>query len=251
MGEKSVPTIAVRGRHFPAIEMVVFDKDGTLADSRHYLMKVAYARVQAMLPYAPNQAEYLLAVFGCATGVLNPEGLMAVGTRTENEIAAAASITSTGQSWQQALQLTQAAFEQADQQHPEKAIHTPPYPGTAAMLERLAKAGLKLAVLSSDRSKQVIDFVKTYGLDPHLDRCQGTDSVELAKPNPIQLHQLCAELGCASHQVVVVGDTLMDQALAKQAGAAAFIAVSSAWGAAVLPEADAVLQSWDDLQVLP
>ncbi|NES40040.1 MAG: HAD family hydrolase, partial [Moorea sp. SIO2C4] len=84
---------------FPNIEAVIFDKDGTLEDSQVYLRELAYKRSRLIDAQIPGIGEPLLMAFGVQDDTLDPTGLMAVGSRRENEIAAAAYIAETGRGW--------------------------------------------------------------------------------------------------------------------------------------------------------
>ncbi|MEM9092960.1 MAG: HAD family hydrolase, partial [Cyanobacteria bacterium P01_F01_bin.53] len=72
---------------FKNIEAVLFDKDGTLADSHAFLKKLAGTRAYLLEQQVPGVADSLMAAFGCQGEAYDPAGLMAVGTRYENEIA--------------------------------------------------------------------------------------------------------------------------------------------------------------------
>jgi phosphoglycolate phosphatase len=52
-------------------------------------------------------------LFGIEGDTLDPTGLMAVGSRRENEIAAAAYIAETGRGWIESLAIARSAFEEA------------------------------------------------------------------------------------------------------------------------------------------
>ena len=81
---------------FENIEAVIFDKDGTLANSQIFLRNLAQKRARLIDAQIPGVQEPLLMAFGVESDRLNPAGLMAVGTRLENEIAAAAYVAETG-----------------------------------------------------------------------------------------------------------------------------------------------------------
>ena len=90
-------------RVFRNIEAVIFDKDGTLEDSQSYLRELGIKRARLIDAQIPGIGEPLLMAFGMQNNQLDPAGLMAVGSRHENEIAAAAYIAETGRSWFESL----------------------------------------------------------------------------------------------------------------------------------------------------
>jgi len=210
---------------FSEVQAVVFDKDGTLADSANFLRVLAQRRSRLIDARVPGVESPLQLAFGLEGDWLNPAGLMAVGTRRENEIAAAAYIAETGRGWLESLALVQSAFQEADQSLPRKADHTPCYEDVSDVLQALSAAGLKLAILSSDTTAQVVDFADRYALTPYLQVCQGTDAGP-SKPDPVLLERLCEKLGVLPHQTLVVGDSQADVQMAIAARSAGCIGIA-------------------------
>ena len=137
-------TIACQDKKFSNIEAVIFDKDGTLADSRDFLRQLAHWRSRLIDARIPGVGEPLLMAFGMIDDSLDATGLMAVGSRRENEIAAAAYIAETRRSWFESLSIARSAFDEADRSVEERAILSPLFPGSREVLKALAAAGLKL-----------------------------------------------------------------------------------------------------------
>jgi phosphoglycolate phosphatase len=210
---------------FSDVQAVVFDKDGTLADSAHFLRLLAQRRSRLIDARVPGVESPLQLAFGLEGDTLNPAGLMAVGTRRENEIAAAAYVAETGRGWLESLALVQSAFQEADQSLPRKADHTPCYEDVPDVLRSLSASGLKLAILSSDTTAQVVDFANRHALTPYLQLCQGTDAGP-SKPDPILLEQVCETLGVLPQQTLVVGDSQADVQLAIAAQSAGCIGIA-------------------------
>ncbi|WP_008311670.1 HAD family hydrolase [Leptolyngbya sp. PCC 6406] len=228
---------------------IVFDKDGTLADSLPFLFTLAQMRSRLIDQTVPGLYPDLLAAWGAAQETLRPDGLMAVGTRPDNEIAAAAYVAARGRGWAEARELVHQAFIAADALGIPKAAATPPFPGIAELLASLHRAGIRLAVLSGDSTPNVQDFLAHHGLTPLVAWGQGSDRT-LAKPDPILLHQACDRIQVPVSQTWVVGDSALDIQLARQGGAAGSISVT--WGGSPpLTAADIVVTQVDQITVLP
>ncbi|MEB3267499.1 MAG: HAD family hydrolase [Leptolyngbya sp.] len=227
---------------------IVWDKDGTLADSLPFLLDLAHRRAGCLEQQVPGVRSDLLKAWGAAAG-LDPAGLMAVGTREDNAVAAAAYVAAQGVGWVAALDLAHQAFRAADQTAPHKASVTPPFPGIAALLAACHQAGIPMAVLSGDTTDHVQDFLHHYGLHRWITWSRGSDR-EMAKPNPRLLQQACDRLGVPADQVWVVGDSALDGVMARQGGAAGWISVT--WGGSP-PDAsaDGVVNSIADIGVQP
>jgi phosphoglycolate phosphatase len=234
------------------IDAIVFDKDGTLANSHPLLHHTALARAQACATatgLGDALGQDLLTCFGVSPDRIDPDGLMAADTREANQQGAVEVLVNTGYPREQATALVADCFEAVDQPHGGKAVYTPPFEGTAAMLERLHRSPLKIGVLSSDSPAYVGEFLQHYGLLPWVDEWQGTGPEDLPKPDPSLLEQVCDRLGVSVARTLIVGDSWADLALVDRAQAAGFISVSAPWGRPPVPSASLVLRQWDDLAV--
>ncbi|HEY9780555.1 MAG TPA: HAD family hydrolase [Leptolyngbyaceae cyanobacterium] len=241
-------TIQCKGVKFANIQAIVFDKDGTLEDSEAYLRNLGQKRSRLIDAQIPGIGEPLLMAFGINGNSLDPTGLLAVGSRRETEIAAAAYIAETGKGWLESLALARRAFEEADQY-----IGTAPSPlfvGSLEVLKYLSEAGLKLGILSAASTERVRAFALRHQLQDYVQLQMGVDSAELSKPNPALFLQACQALGVEPGATLMVGDSAGDIEMARNAGAAGCIGIY--WGklvAAHLQTADVAIASLDQIQI--
>lgn len=243
-------TICCGEVRFHNIEAIAFDKDGTLADSEAFLRTLGQRRSRLIDAQIPGVQEPLLMSFGIDAQQINPAGLMAVGTRRETAIAAAAYVAETGRDWLESLTLVEKAFTEADVVMQRKADYTPLFEGALSLLQTLASAGLKLGILSSDTTANVKDFVQRYELEDYFQLQMGTDGL-LAKPDAALLEQACSALAVSPRHTLIVGDSPVDIQLARAAQAAGCIAVTWGWSGAIqLAQADAVIQRFDQIQLV-
>ena len=98
-------TVQVHDRSFSNIEAIVFDKDGTLANTEAYLIQLGQKRSRLIDAQVPGVSEPLQMAFGLERNRLNPEGMMAIASRKECEIATAGFLAETGKPWIEALNL--------------------------------------------------------------------------------------------------------------------------------------------------
>ncbi|OKH50569.1 hypothetical protein NIES30_00200 [Phormidium tenue NIES-30] len=232
------------------VQAIVFDKDGTLANSHHLLQRTALARAAACAAAAgagDDLIQALLDCFGVSAHGIDPDGLMAAGTREANKQGAVTVLVKAGHSLAQATEWVADCFAAVNAARNGKAAYTPPFEGTAAMLERLHQSPLKIGVLSSDSPAFVEEFLTYYKLLPWVDEWQGTGPEDPPKPDPTLLGVLCDHLQVSVAHTLVVGDSWVDLALAEQAKAAGFVSVSEPWGRSPVPGATLVLSQWDDL----
>lgn len=242
-------TILCRDIKFESIQTIIFDKDGTLADSQAFLSQLARQRVALIEAQIPGIGQALLKAMGVTDDCLDPAGLMAVGTRNANEIAAAAYVAETGLGWTAALQLVQTAFIQADLLLVRKADHTPLFAGVVPLLQHLIANGIKLALLSADTTVNVLDFAEKYQLSAYFQVAMGIDTGP-AKPDPASFWQACQQLNSTPETTLVIGDSGADIEMARAGGAAGCIAVT--WGGAaaiLLTGATAIVDRPEEIQV--
>ena len=237
-------TIRCRDIQFPHVQAILFDKDGTLEDSAAYLRNLGQKRSRLIDAQIPGTQDPLLMAFGIDRDCLDPTGLLAVGSRRENEIAAAAYIAETGRGWFESLAIASRAFDEADE-HLQSA--SPLFIGSLEVLQLLSAAGLKLGILSADSTERVRAFVQRHQLEDYVQLQMGVDE-GLCKPDPALFQQACQTLGVEPSATLMVGDSAGDIKMARQAGAAGCIGIC--WQkAATLPEVDVLITQLNEIQV--
>lgn len=240
-------TIHCASTKFENIAAILWDKDGTLADSGSFLKALAKHRSRLLEAAVPGTGQPLLKAFGCEGDRYDPTGLMAVGTRYDNEIAAATLVAAGGKPWADALRLAKEVFADSDRHFHRKADFTPPFNDIAATLKTLQNRQVKQAVLSGDTTSNIQDFLVRYGLTNAVTWCRGSETPPV-KPHPQMVWTACKKLAVAAADCLVVGDSQLDQQLAQHSGCRGFISVT--WGGSpAIAEADGVLNDPQKLQV--
>ncbi|MFM5953043.1 MAG: HAD-IA family hydrolase [Novosphingobium sp.] len=125
------------------------------------------------------------------------------------------------------------------------AVHTAPYPGAADMLDALAAAGTRIAVVTNKREPMTRVLFDALGLTPRFACIIGAGTYPL-KPAPDALHAMVA--ACGGGSAAFVGDTTYDTRAARAAG---LPSVAVSFGFNDLPPdelgADAVIDHFDEL----
>jgi len=91
------------------------------------------------------------------------------------------------------------------------------FPGIQEMLDGLRARGYRLAVATGKSRRGLDHALQVTGLAGHFVSTRCADETR-PKPHPAMLHELMAELGHASHELLMIGDTSHDLGMASSAG---------------------------------
>lgn len=208
---------------FTNIQAILFDKNGTLEDSESHLLLLAKRVSRIIDAQIPGTGEPLLMAFGVNNNTLDPAGLIAVASRRDTEIAAAAYIAETGRTWYESVSIARSSLDEADKYMGQAT--SPLFDGSLEVLKSLSQAGLKLGILSAATTNEVYEFVRTHELGKYIQLSMGVDS-GVSKPDPRLFLQACEQLGVDSGVTLMVGDSLGDMQMARNAGAAGCIGIT-------------------------
>jgi phosphoglycolate phosphatase len=177
-------------------DLLIFDLDGTLVDSRLDLANAVNAtrRHMGMDPLA-NERVYTYVGNGAPMLVRRALGEGA----TEAQV-------------QEALEFFLEFYREHDLDH------TVLYPGVKESLDRLLGAGKRMAVLTNKPVRMSRHIVEGLGVGDHFFRVYGGNSFDFKKPHPIGVETLMAEAGAGREQTLMVGDSSVDVQTARNAG---------------------------------
>lgn len=106
-------------------------------------------------------------------------------------------------------------------------VRTRPYPGVSAALERLAEAGVGLAVATNKSERLARRLLAELSLQDRFAGIVGGDTFAEKKPSATPLLELARRCGFAPARAVMIGDAAADILAAHAAGMAAWAA---GWG---------------------
>jgi len=178
------------------MNLLIFDLDGTLIDSRLDLANAVNAALQH-LGRPPLPVEQVAAYVGNGAPVLVRRALGDDATQAQCD---------------QAL----AYFLDFYRRHALDC--TKLYPGVRESLDRLAAAGKRLAVLTNKPTPVSQVILEGLGVAALFFRIYGGDSFASKKPDPIGVTTLMREAGIGPDRTMVVGDSSVDVATARNAG---------------------------------
>ena len=133
---------------FSQVQAVIFDKDGTLADSKQYLCQLGHQRAHYLTLAVGSRTtkdfkQSLLRSWGVTENCVDPTGQIAVASQHEEEIATAGQLTSLGYGWIDALEIVKRSFNAVEL---TQTSLTPAFAGVGDCLRGLHDAGLKVGI---------------------------------------------------------------------------------------------------------
>jgi len=240
-------TIKCRHITFPHIQAILFDKNGTLEDSQAHLRSLGQRSARIIDAQIPGIGEPLLMAFGIDGDRLNPAGLMAVASRRETEVAAAAYIAETGRGWFESLEIAHQALKEAEQHI--RQTPTPLFDSSLKILQLLSQRGLKLGILSAATTQDVKRFVAVHALGDYIQLEMGVDEGP-SKPDPRLFLQACQALGVEPGATLMVGDSVGDMQMARNAQAAGCIGITWVGKSEHVQGADVVINQLQEIQII-
>ena len=91
------------------------------------------------------------------------------------------------------------------------------YSGVREALDRLHQADVAMAVLTNKPVRFSVALLEGLGIDTHFFRIYGGNSFEEKKPNPIGIRLLMEESGAPRERTLMVGDSAVDILTARNA----------------------------------
>jgi phosphoglycolate phosphatase len=173
-------------------ELVIFDLDGTLVDTRHD-MTTAINEVLSSYGLPEKSVEEVTGFVGDGIRVLVERCLGGFGVDTEEAVS-----RFKGSYWNHML----------DQ--------TAPYPGVTALLDRLGDR--KKAVLTNKAYRFTRAITDRLGLTERFECIIGGDSVGRKKPYTDGVFYILRKTGVKADRAIMVGDGKNDILVAKKAG---------------------------------
>jgi phosphoglycolate phosphatase len=245
-------TIICGGQKFQEIELIGFDKDGTLLDFDMYA-PVMQKRAEVLVEkYKLPEKAYndILDIMGVDpnTNVVIKGGPIHV-ERIKNikrtiEYLRNYSITaSVGE--------MSHLFDEVDDQV-DFSAHIKPYSGVKELLEKLEKTDVKIVLFTLDSTKPAKKHLKSAGIKESFDLILGVDvdSPYQPKPAPDMLQYACKLLEVNVNKSIVIGDDNKDMLLGKNAGSLGCIGVLSGKSEEKeLIDADIIIASVADIEV--
>lgn len=187
------------------MKAVIFDLDGTLLDSRQAFYW---------------QFQELARIYNGAT--LSTTEIDSAAHGTAEQIV------------RSLIKNTQAPFEEILEAHRRLRIaaceqHLTLYDNVGELLSTLKKRGFKIGALTSG-NHLTVDWLERFNVHHHFSDIVSAEHVQNPKPHPEGLFLVMENLGVNPANTVMVGDTVVDITVGKNAGIAKAIGVTHGFG---------------------
>jgi phosphoglycolate phosphatase len=233
--------------------LIIFDRNGTLVDQQNFLLNLAKARFQSL---SKMVGDHVAELWEKTVGVdlkhryIDHNGPLATAPQREEVLIAASAVYQCMHSWSEAKKIAQKAYDLADDSL--KPTHgCVLFEGISDVLKQLKLNELKLAIATTDSHKRTEESLESLGVAKLFDAIIGADDVENSKPAPDMVLDACKQTGCAPNDAVVVGDSLSDMIMGKNAKVGKCIAVLTGFTSKekLRQVADVVIESVKEISV--
>ena len=180
------------------MDLLIFDLDGTLVDSKLDLAQAVNATRSHMgMSALENERVYSYVGNGAPVLIRRAMGAQA----TEPQV-------------QEALEF----FLEYYREH--YLDFTTLYPGVREALDRLRDGGKRMAVLTNKPVRISRAILDGLGVSGHFFQVYGGNSFDLKKPDPVGVRTLMLEAGIPAERTLMIGDSGVDIQTARNAGIA-------------------------------
>lgn len=221
------------------IRGILFDKDGTLIDFRSQWMPAYRASVDMLSEGDAALAQRLLQLGGYdpVSNHLDPASPLACGTNRQIV-----------EVWAKGLgvPMSEALYDRVQDVFHEIAVaNANPVTDLQALFGRLKARGYFLGVATTDSTATARANLETFGVAGLVDFVAGADAGHGVKPAPGMLLAFCAAGGFTAAETAMVGDSMVDLMMGRNAKAGLVVGVTSGVTprARLEPLADVVLDS--------
>lgn len=215
--------LQINGNDYKNIDLIIFDKDGTLFELYPYCCKMVNERTIAIGNILDNHDKTLYDWLISTMGVdlennrIFSEGPIGVYSKFYAQDMLFEKMNN--KHYNISKKSLKTAFENADRNinqidYLKDALV--PVPGMVDFLENISHK-CSCAIYSNDLTKRLQDTLNLFGIDEYFDCVVGSDIVAKHKPDPMGLLMIMDKLGIDPENTVFIGDSVLDIECGKRA----------------------------------
>jgi phosphoglycolate phosphatase len=212
---------------------VIFDLDGTLADTAGDLIAAANAALEGM-----GQPAALVPGQDDSVAFRGGRAMLALAAK---RLALADPEDAVERGYPALLEAYGGALD----------VHTRLYPGALAAVERLHGQGAALGICTNKPEALAIRLIERLGMATLFGAIVGADTLAVRKPDPAPFRAAVERAGGATARAFLLGDTKTDRETARAAGVPCALVTFGPDGRAVAAlKPEALLDHFDDLDAI-
>lgn len=215
-------SIKVNGQILQDIDLIIFDKDGTLFELHSYWSVIANKRAELICKYAGvkynhTRRDHIAYIMGVdnKNKCMRPDSMIGINKRSEIENELFEQLNEEG--FEISLEDIKNAFIDTDiflednfLSNYKNCPQTPiPIRGIIDFLQHINNK-CKCAVLSFDNTNNINKCLKTTGLNKYFSEIVGGDMLHNAKPDPEGANIIMKNLHIHPSNTIMIGDTMND-----------------------------------------
>lgn len=215
------------------LDLIAFDKDGTLVDFNHMWGQKFRQWIDDLVAYVQGDTtlqralERTIGLMPIANAVV-PESPLAVATLAKIATVAMTVLYQHGRTWHEAEAAVHHITDIADT---EIAPHlVKPIGDVVGTIKRLTDKGVRIAVITSDDRKITQSTLPLLGIEPYVDILVCGDDPFPNKPAPDGLIYISQQFGIPLNKIAMVGDTASDMVFGRNAGVACCVGITGGAG---------------------
>lgn len=209
---------------------VVFDLDGTLADTSGDLIAAANACFRAM-----GEGDLLDPVADAGTALRGGKAMLTLGLQ---RLGRAEDVAEIERQYPLLLEAYAGAID----------THTTLYPGAMEAVAMLADSGYRVAICTNKPERLAAMLLDRLGVSGAFGAMIGADTLPVRKPDPEPLREAVRRAGGVPERALLVGDTVTDRETSRAAGVPSVLVTFGPTGMSVAElEPEALIGHFDEL----
>lgn len=238
------------------VDLVAFDKDGTLIDFYHLWGHKAQRCVDALMQQVEGSHElgaqlYKSLGYDTQTERAASDGPLATAPISKIKTIATTVLYQHGFSWDDAEKHVRDSFALGMDAIPTADL-IQPLGDVAKLCRQLIQAGVQVAIVTTDDRAATEATLPLLGISEHVNAVVCGNDQMLTKPEPDAIWHLKAKLGVEPTRMMVVGDTVADMIMGTRAevGCRVGVLTGVSDSATLAAHADIIIDSIKDINVI-
>jgi len=208
--------LQINDNKYKNIDLIIFDKDGTLFELYPYCSKMVNERTTAISNilenYDQNLYDWLILTMGVdlKNNRIFPEGPIGVYSKFYAQDMLFEKMND--KDYNISKKTLKTAFENADRIINQKEYLKDalvPVPGMIDFVEAIGHK-CRFAIYSNDLTERLHDTLNLFEIDTYFDCVLGSDKVTKRKPDPMGLLMIMSKFGIAPENTAFIGDSILD-----------------------------------------